>query len=211
MPYHQASSLSFFLLCLLEIGAHYEAEADLGICAPPPCISLPNAQITARHHHASCNRTFLEFLPHYSHLWALPNKTAVLEGGTSPPILSIPTWIGPKAVSGKWDSDQSVAPRERLGCAPDTSSDRSSHAFLHTRLLSKSSRTCRAPGDCPILPFLFCLFCSCWLPLSQTCYRPYHQGAFAHDYLASFTELTSGHLSCWRILSQGSPPGQARY
>lgn len=111
-------------------------------------------------------------------------------------------------MSRKRDSYQSVAPRELLGSAPNTSSDRSSHAFQQTRLLSKTSRTSRAPEDCPLQPFLFCLFCFCWLPLSPkhvidlTTRGPLHMPL----YLASFAELTSGHLSCWRILPQEALP-----
>lgn len=163
--YHIPKPACFLSLCLLEMGAHHEAQADLGTYSLPANLlppNLPNARITVRHHHAKCNRTFLEFLLHYSHLWVLPNKPAVLEGGTSPPILSTPTLMAPRqgVINGThsrvWDPECCVLwiltpPQTFLPCIPTNTPP---------VITAEPVRLQRTVCSC-----FSCLLCSYWLPL----------------------------------------------
>lgn len=108
------------------------------------------------------------------------NKPAVLEGGTSPPILLAPTGV---AQGSEWEMglprESGTGRRELLCSGPDTSSDRSSHAFLQTPPQEKQQnlwgpRGLSAPAF-RVLTLLFLLAVS----IAQTGYRPHHQGAFA--------------------------------
>jgi hypothetical protein len=116
----------------------------------------------------------LEFLPHYSHLWVLLDKLAVLEGGTSLPILSPPTLraqrqrvikgtVGPESRCALVLTPPRIAPRMLSY----------KHASSVKAAAPVGLRGLSAPAFL-VLSLLFLLAAS----MSQTYNRPHHQGAF---------------------------------